>query len=197
MIILSAIDGTHNGMLTLMLVLAATGIMVVLLRRRQFRSTSRRESTRDHIARVRDEHKLHDAMGELLLELEEVSRRVGAQIETRYAKLEAVMRDADARIAHLEQLRGARPAGAAHVVAEPGAPASGGTEPRASAGGRSRAVDGGDGDPARSGPEEAADPRFRRVYELVDAGATPIKAAEELGMPLGEVELILNLRAFR
>ena len=46
-------------------------------------------------------------------------------------------------------------------------------------------------------PAEADDTRFRRVYELVDAGASPIKAAEQLGLPLGEVELILNLRDLR
>lgn len=184
MIILSAIDGTNNGMMMLLLVLAATVIMIVLLRRHQFRSTTRREVARDHIARVRDQHQLRDSMGELLLELEEVSRRVAAQIETRYAKLEAVIRDADHRIARLEQLVGRRP----NEATKPE------SEPRASAGGRSLARE---NENRGSQPDESSDPRLRRVYELVDAGATPIKAAEQLGMPLGEVELILNLRNFR
>ena len=40
-------------------------------------------------------------------------------------------------------------------------------------------------------------PSVRRVYELADAGRSPIQAAEELEMTLGEVELVLNLRRYR
>ena len=46
-------------------------------------------------------------------------------------------------------------------------------------------------------PTDPVDPRFERIYELVDAGASPIQVAEQLDLPLGEVELILDLRKLR
>ncbi len=51
---------------------------------------------------------------------------------------------------------------------------------------------------AGSKPDQTADKRRRaRVYELADAGEEPMAIAELLGVPLGEVELLLNLRAFK
>ena len=108
--ILSASESAGSGMTMLLLVLCATVIMVVLLRRHQFRSTTRREMSRDHVSRIRDQHKLRNSMDELLVELEEVSRRVGAQVNTKFAKLETVIRDADERIARLDRVLG-RPSG--------------------------------------------------------------------------------------
>ncbi|MFQ5804893.1 MAG: hypothetical protein ACE5I3_00420 [Phycisphaerae bacterium] len=174
-------------MVTVLMVLCAIVIMVMLLRRHQFRATTGRDVAREQLARIRDQHRLRESMDQLLVELEEVSRRVGAQVDTKFAKLDAVIRDADDRIARLEQMLGRH----GTEPSQPAAPA----KPAAQA-----ALEGGAKDeppPAKCPDPEPADPRFRRVYELVDAGASPIKAAEELGMPLGEVELILNLRRLR
>jgi hypothetical protein len=180
--ILSLPENAASGMTTVLLVLCAIIIMVVLLRRHQFRSTTGRDMAREQLARIRDQNRLRNSLDELLVQLEEASRRVGAQIDTKFAKLETVIRDADDRLARLEHALGRlgrspvqSPAQA--VLEDGGANAS-------------RVSEEGDAD----GPK---DPRFRRVYELVDAGASPIKAAEELAMPLGEVELILNLRKLR
>lgn len=50
--------------------------------------------------------------------------------------------------------------------------------------------------PLRPAPfSEIGDPRFQRLYELADSGQSPLRIAHELSMPLGEVELILNLRS--
>ncbi len=46
-------------------------------------------------------------------------------------------------------------------------------------------------------PADPDDARYERIYELVDAGASPIQVAEQLDLPLGEVELILDLRKLR
>jgi hypothetical protein len=185
--ILSEIDSAGDGMMTVLLVLCATVIMIVLLRRHQFRSTSRREMSRDHIARIRDQHKLRESMDELLLQLEEVSRRVGAQVDTKFAKLETVIRDADERIARLEGVLGR----SGDTRPQPRAPGSAKRE------GAGETPAGGTDTPAAPNPAEPPDPRFQRVYELIDAGSSPIKAAEQLGLPLGEVELILDLRDLR
>jgi hypothetical protein len=181
-----------NGMVALLLVLCATIIMVVLLRRHQFRGTTQRDLARDHIARIRDQHRLRDSMDELLVQLEEVSRRVGAQVDTKFAKLEKVIRDADDRLARLE---GALKRSGGNVakpgVVLPSVAARRGASAAQEAGG------GGEG-PAEPRPAIAPDDaRFEQVYELADTGATPIRIAEQLDLPLGEVVLILNLRKLR
>ena len=185
--------GADDGMVALLLVLCAIVIMVVLLRRHQFRGTTQREMARDHVARIRDQHRLRESMDELLIQLEEVSRRVSAQVDTKFAKLEKVIRDADDRTARLEGvLRRAGGESAKPRTATPSVPTG-------AAASLLRGRAGGDFEShaEQRAPAEPVDPRFERIYELVDAGATPIKVAEQLDMPLGEVELILNLRKLR
>jgi hypothetical protein len=99
-----------------------------------------------------------------------------AQLDTRAAKLELLLNEADQRI---QQLRGStnRPSSEAQdqqpidgVIVEARAPAS------------------------NSMPEAKLDPRHVQVYELADGGHPPQEIARLLGRPSGEVELILALR---
>jgi hypothetical protein len=188
-----------NGMITLLLVLCGTVIMVVLLRRHQFRKVSQRDVARDHIARVRDQHRLRESMDELLVQLEEVSRRVGAQVDTKFAKLEKVIRDADDRLVRLETaLKPTSGKLAKPLIAMPSASTRRSTNASASATAVHDETETEGETPAEPRPSiEPDDARFKSVYELADAGATPIKIAEQLDLPLGEVVLILNLRKLR
>lgn len=193
--ILSAADNGGSNMMMLLLVLCACTIMIVLLRRHQFRSSTQRDQGREQLARVRDQRRLHQSMDELLVQLEDASRRIGAQLDTKFAKLETAIRDADDRIT---RLRGVlqQP-----DDVQPHPPLTSAKGSRSVPAGASSTKSGGDAESQSRSDQEAdegsADPRFQRIYDLVDAGATPIRAAEELGMPLGEVELILNLRKLR
>ena len=96
----------------------------------------------------------------LIGELQDLSRKISADIDTRFTKLETVMRDADRRIAVLNRL------------------SRGMSEQEAN----------------RSGHTLEGDIRYAVVYELADAGFSPIDIARDLGKTPGEVELILNLR---
>lgn len=210
--VLSTAFGNDNGMTTLLLVLCAIAIMVVLLRRHQSRDTTHRDTARSQINRVRDQQRLHSSMDELLVQLEEVSRRVAAQVETKFAKLEKVVRDADDRIARLEGvLRRAGGEAALTHAAATSAPAN----PAEHTSGDDAIVD--QQLPASLSDNSAqtveltepieptdtveltepVDPRFEHIYELADGGASPIEVAEQLELPVGEVELILNLRKLR
>jgi len=106
----------------------------------------------------------------LIVELHELSRKINADIDTHFAKLEAGMRDADRRIATLTRLtrKTGQPSG-------PGVPAEPGATPP---------------------PEDNSDPNLRHaiVYELADSGLKPVDIARQLGKTPGEIELILNLR---
>ena len=115
-------------------------------------------------------------MQTLLLELEQMSRQLSVQLDTKAAKLDALIREADEKTA---ALRG--------VLAQD----------RAGALADRLMTDDATGDrPAREafGSGLAALASHRSIYELSDAGDAATAIARKLGRPAGEVELILALR---
>jgi len=122
-------------------------------------------------ARLAQERSVERQMQNLLVELSDMARQISAQLDTRTAKLELLIREADEKIAALR--------------------AAGGIVPRQSH----------DESPAETAstlsmPLEAPiDPRHAEIYALADQGRRPIEIAQQLGRPSGEVELILALRA--
>jgi len=200
-----------SGLWVPLLAFLGVALLLIQLRRHQFRTTTARDVTRDQSARLRDQRGIQQGMDSLLLQLEELSRRINAQVDTKFLKLETVIRDADDRIARLEHLLeqsgqpGTRTTGSVNAqerkpVSEPaGEPHPTALPPRASnpppGASKSSAPTAGASEPAQ--PVAPPDPRVGRVHELADAGQQPINIAEELDMPLGEVQLILNLRDFR
>jgi hypothetical protein len=110
-------------------------------------------------------------MQNLLVELSEMSRQITAQLDTRSAKLELLIKEADEKIAALKRLG----------ASEASAPASPILE---------------DPEPAGSLPPAPVeiDPRHAAVYSLADEGRDIGEIATTLGRPRGEVELILALR---
>lgn len=146
---------------------------------------------------------------QLLLELEELSRRINAGIDTRFAKLEQSVADADKRISALRiLLDAARAAGASlgseneAQSAEPSS-ADGRAEPspqKADAHPRKAEVHGDAAAAGRAGiatnqPAQTQAERTKRIYSLADDGLSANQIARRLHEPIGEVELILNLRA--
>jgi hypothetical protein len=175
----SPIAALDNGFFLLLAMLCLVMLSVAMLRRSQQRQATAREVTREHMARLRDQHNLRGSMDDLLVQLEEVARRVNAQVDTRFAKLEAVIHDADQRIARLEQLTGR--------VTTPAPPLTA-PEPAASP----------PPDPAPPRPPTTPpDERRRRIFDLADQGTSALVIADALQLPIGEVELILSLRKFK
>ena len=104
---------------------------------------------------------LHRDLDALLVELQELSRRISAEIDTRFAKLEAAMRDADRRIAVLNRLSREVATGQradASIVAQP-------TQVPAAT--------------------TTTDPRYSVIYELADAGFSTVDIARDLGRTPG------------
>lgn len=104
-------------------------------------------------------------MTELLVELEQMSRQMTAQLDTRAAKLQALIREADEKLAALRA-------------------ANAGTTP-------TTIVQTGVAHTFSDTPE----PRHSEVYALAEKGHTARQIARELDRPHGEIELILALRA--
>ncbi len=107
-------------------------------------------------------------MSSLVVELSEMARQITAQLDTRSAKLEALLKEADQRIAELRDL-------ADHATVAPGDSPNRPVAPP----------------PA---PAPRVDPRHQAVYELADQGINAHGIAHRLGRPAGEIELILALR---
>lgn len=111
-----------------------------------------------------------------LKELDQLSREVIGRLDTRFAKLESVIRDADQRIDHLARLL-------REVRGEPAIDVLVGDEPRNSA------------SPHHAKPGN--DDIQEVVLRLHDAGQSPFNIAETVGRPIGEVELMIALRRVR
>jgi hypothetical protein len=122
-------------------------------------------------------------MQNLLVELAEMSRQITAQLDTRSAKLEALIREADARIAELKSLSGSTETAAYQSLRSA-------FQPTSSARGAEA-----DSRTTSSNPDDAQDSHHSEVYALADQGRDAYEIAAQLGRPRGEVELILALRS--
>lgn len=164
MIAASPIGTTDNYLYLLLGLLCLVMLSVAWWRRSRERRVTAREVTREQVARLRDQDEIRQSMEVLLSQLEEVSRRVSAQVDTELAKLTALIGQADERIAQLQ----GRPDMRAVTSSPP---------------------------PVRNSPPARTE-RCARIYELADVGTPPLTIADTLQLPLGEVELVLNLRKF-
>jgi TolA-binding protein len=196
---IGTIPGMDNGLFLLLVVLCLVILSVSMLRRSRQRSATGRELSREQLARLRDQRDVRASMDELLIQLEDVSRRINAQVDTRFLKLETVIREADQRIARLEQLTGSksrRPADStpARNLSSPLTTPTGTEKPQPESPDAVLRSDSANQSPA---PAESREQRRQHVYDLADTGTTPITIADMLRMPLGEVELILSLRKFK
>jgi hypothetical protein len=110
-------------------------------------------------------------MESLLVELTEMTRQMSAQLDTRSAKLELLIKEADEKIGQLRQMQQGLPA--MPTVTTPAFEAV--PIPAAA-------------------PMSEPDPSHAEVYTLADRGKSVSEIAADLSRPSGEIELILALR---
>jgi hypothetical protein len=125
----------------------------------------------------------HD-MTNLLVQLSDMARQVTAQLDTRTAKLELLIKDADERLAALKEAN----AHAEHYNAN----TSTNTADRG-ANGNGRPHDA-DAAPSPFAPTPIVESPHGDVYSLADQKLSPQQIAQRLSRPQGEIELILALR---
>jgi hypothetical protein len=126
-------------------------------------------------------------MSNLLVELSEMARQITAQLDTRAAKLQSLLEDADARINELKSL-GATTDSVRSDNGVPGEADCPFPGPRPSSPASTAASEGSLTEP------EPINPRYAEIYTLADDGLTPHEIAQRLGRPNGEIQLILALR---
>jgi len=171
--VLAAISGTQIALLALF---AAVLTIIMISTRNRVRTSMQapRKTARSTWNEANDRRQALREVEDVLVELDQVARQVHGQLDTRFAKLEAVIRDADGRIAKLERLlRQAEGTPSLDVTLNEIRPDEPAPEP----------VMG-------TGPHA-------EVYRLADAGMSEIQIAQETGKTTGEIELILALRKAR
>jgi len=177
---------------TLGIVIFTTAMVAWTRRRLTRKPLNPRAATRQRAAELKQRNNAEGDIRDLLLELEQAAREITAQLDTRYRKLELVMRDADNRIAELRRLSGTRgSANAATPVStsrldiivgdEDVEPASATVPTSATVSASTRTV-------APRGND------FERVCALADQEMAARDIAARVQRSLGEVELMLAMR---
>ncbi len=160
-----AFDSIHPQTLLIMTVVIIIGLLMV--HRSRTKGQSSRVDARAGAQAQRHQSRLagqaREDIAELMVRLDELSREICGQIDTRFAKLEHAIVEADAKLAALEAAL-------------------------------NRA--GSDSPPTEALPPPA-DPKHAAIYERSQNGQPPPQIAREMGMPVGEIELILSLERSR
>jgi hypothetical protein len=156
----------------LIVAVVATAYLVLRSKAKSKKDPLTRQPTQTSLAQQRA---VERQMSNLLIELSEMARSVSAGLDTRVAKLQVLIEEADQRIAELKALGG----GAAPIHHD---------EPKTTM----RIVS-----DAPSEPAAAVEPHHEQVYQLADLGKSAHEIAVMVGKPRGEIELILALRPRR
>jgi hypothetical protein len=210
---LAALSDTLRSLLPLLgVVLILLSLFFSMRKRRQKRRTE--PTAREQLERTNQRQGMRDDLQTLMVEIEQMAKRLSSQIDTKAARLEKLLDQADQRIAELERARGEagespRAGGERlHGGSQTDAGGQRGDEPSlndaSTADGPRRSVEEVEkaasvaaapaGSAARSTPGAQDDPLTRSVYELADAGKAAPQIASELNEHTGKVELILALR---
>lgn len=141
-----------------------------------------RTSARRVYAGLTEETAARRDVERVMVELDQLARQIHGRIDTRFAKLEAVIRDADQRIDQLSRL-------ARETRGTPTLDMT--VDGETHAGPRSP---GGKPSNARAPKTDDTDNRHAAIYGLADSGLSADQIAERVSQTVGEVELILALR---
>ncbi len=156
--------------------LVGVGAIAFLLFRPKFRKKDPLD--KPSFSSLSQQRSVERQMQNLLVELSEMTRQMNAQVDTRAAKLDELIKQADQRIATLRQLEG-KPAVQDFAISDtpvdaPIQPVQAGLAPEP--------------------PMAEPDSRHAEIYSLADQGRDAREIASRLNRPSGEVELILALR---
>ena len=100
-----AVEMPVDNLGAVLIILVAIVLMVISLRRRsEHRQRGPSEAARDYVSKLRDHEPVKGDMEALLVEIQEMARQISAQLDTKFAKLDVLIRDADDRIQRLERL---------------------------------------------------------------------------------------------
>ncbi len=199
---LAAVLDTRLGQLTLLL-----GILLLILSawmgiRKRLRARHDHVSPMDQVQRWNEHRGVQQDLESLMVEVEQLAKRLGAQLDAKSVRLERLIEQADERIARLERREadGQTNGHAAAGGASDGAAGQTAADPvaREAAALRERLYPRGKPPAEAQTPPQASEADRRlaaSVAALADKGESAAQIAETLNEHVGKVELILAMRA--
>jgi hypothetical protein len=156
-----------------------TGLLIAYRKRRRRQLTEPCLTPQEQLERNRQLRGVQGDLESLMVQIEQFSKRLAAQLDAKTIAVETLLKQADQRIAELKRLS----SGDGQVEmsdVDPGLPGAAPAEPHR---------------PAPAPADLPSDPLARSVYQLADQGLGPQAIAHRLGEHVGKVELILALRS--
>ena len=165
---------SSGQMALISIIVIATTLMLISQSRRRLESgPSPRLYAREQLARLKEEKVVHDEMSEVMGHLEQLSREINAQLDAKLMRMDRCIREADDRIKRLDRVtRDLRSGTSLDVTVN---------------------QDSADSPPLATDDDRCGD--NERVFRLADTGKTAREIAGSIGRPIGEIDLILALRA--
>lgn len=175
------------------ILLPAAGVTLILAgvvmwgRKRRHRAQHKHVTPREQLHRMKEERAVRGDLEQLMVEIEQLAKRMGAQLDAKSMRLERLLREADAKIATLERQQGEQVEGPGDSR-EPAPPPPLAPSPPS----RDQAAD----TQTQAASDTATDESELAVsvYRLADAGLTPLEIARQLNEHQGKIELVLALR---
>ncbi len=174
--------------------LAGIGVILLLYsttRRISGKSKLKQSQAANMIPSVRQQQDIKCDLQRLLVDLQDLARQINAHIDTRFCKLEVLIKQADEKIKRLEQLAnsqnkivGGSNDNVSNVSLDENESGKFEETNQESLSSAQRPED----RPERIDPERAL------IYKLADRGKSIVEIARELNKNTGEIELILSLR---
>ncbi len=159
--------------------LLLAGVLLILvalfsgIRKKKRRGVQHTLTSHEHLHRLKEEQGVRGDLESLMVQIEQLAKRLGTQLDAKARHVESLIDQADDRIAALTRLQAVphNPPPTSSASALPATPT-----------------------PAEPAAPPKRDDLTQSVFDLCDAGKTPHEIAQETGEHLGKVELILALR---
>ena len=146
--------------------------------RKRYKQRSRQTGPHEQIEKVRQMRGMHGDLEDLMVEIEQLAKRIGAQLDAKAIQLERLLDEAQQMV---KDLQAAKQEGSAHQ------PTENLLDTATPQGNQEKSEQ-----PGESYPD---DPLARSVYALADEGFDSSDIALKLDEHVGKVELILALRS--
>ncbi|MBN1764163.1 MAG: hypothetical protein JW860_02815 [Sedimentisphaerales bacterium] len=193
------------GILWLVGIVLISFVLMRLAYRRVARSRQKSQrSIQERLDDQRKSHVMYDQLNQLMAALADMSRQINGQIDTRCARLEILIRQADDKIKQLSSLSydnapqknntdsnsNLTSSESIHEITEKYRHANETTNSEDQTAVISPDTHTGNSTPVT--PQQLG-PEAQQVLEMIEKGYSKIAIAQELDRPIGEIELILSL----
>jgi len=191
-----------KGLLWIGIVIFLGVLLLVKSRQRVARSKAHDKlSVQERVQmQFRDRNIYCDQMNELMAALADLSRQINGQIDTRLAKLEILLRQADEKIDALNRHKEKYPNSDQKQSSTKKQPAPSEQADKELSGEDIKDIAAQFHQslpPEKQTNGENLSPQARQILELFNQGISKIDIAQQLGRPIGEIELILSLAGKR